>query len=40
MVALVNAMINARMCTNVSSNGGPAAALESAIDGGFNVGFE
>ena len=25
---------------NVSSNGGPATALESAIDGGRNVGFE
>ena len=25
---------------NVSSNGGPAAALESAIDGELNVGFE
>ena len=25
---------------NVSSNGGPATALESAIDGGLNVGFE
>ena len=25
---------------NVSSNGGPAAALESATDGGLNVGFE
>ena len=25
---------------NVSSNGGPAVALESAIDGGLNVGFK
>ena len=25
---------------NVSCNGGPTAALESAIDGGLNVGFE
>ena len=25
---------------NVSSNGGPVAALESAIDGELNVGFE
>ena len=25
---------------NVSSNGGPAAALESATDGGLNVGFK
>ena len=25
---------------NVSSNGGPASALESVIDGGLNVGFK
>ena len=40
MVALVDAMINSRMCTKFSSKDGPAAAIESAIDGGFNVGFE
>ena len=36
MVALVEAEINAQMCTKKLSNGGP---VEGALDGGFNVGF-
>ena len=40
MVALVDAMINAQMCTKWFIFGRPHAALEVAIDGGLNVGFE
>ena len=40
MVSLVDATIDAQMCTKYSSNGGPDAALKGGFDGGLNAGLE
>ena len=40
MLALVGAMYNAQIVQKGSSNGGPRAVPEGALDGGFNVAFE
>ena len=40
MFALVDEIINAQFVQNDSSNGGPDAALEGALDGGLNVALE
>ena len=40
MVTLADAMIDGQMCTKWLFDHGPDAALEGALDGGLNVGFE
>ena len=40
VVALVGAVINGQMCTKWFIYSEPVAALEGALDGGLNVGFE